>query len=219
MRGVHQIVIVGGGFAGLNAAKALSRAPARVTLIDRRNHHLFQPLLYQVATGGLSPADISTPIRALLRGQENARVILGEVVEVDVVTRQVMLSDGDKIDYDTLVLATGVRHSYFGKDEWAEAAPGLKTIEEATEIRRRIFLALEAAERATGLQERRAWLTFGIVGGGPTAVELAGTIGELARSTLKDNFRSFDPATACIYLFEGGDRVLPRPGKRSSNPR
>lgn len=209
MRGGHHVLIVGGGFSGLHAAKAINRAPARVTLIDGRNHHLFQPLLYQVATGGLSPADIATPIRALLRGQKNARVILGEVVGVDVATRRVMLSDGDEIIYDTLVLATGARHSYFGKDEWAEAAPGLKTIEDATEIRRRIFLAFEAAERATTLGERRAWLTFAIVGGGPTGVELAGAIGELARSTLKDNFRSFDPALARIYLFEGGDRVLP----------
>lgn len=208
MSGGHHVVIVGGGFAGLNAAKALSRAPARVTLIDRRNHHLFQPLLYQVATGGLSPADIATPIRALMRGQKNARVILGEVVEVHVDPGQVVLSDGDKIDYDTLVLATGARHSYFGKEEWAEAAPGLKTLEDAAEIRRRIFFAFEAAERATDPEDRRAWLTFVIVGGGPTGVELAGAIGELARSTLKDNFRSFDPANARILLFEGSDRVL-----------
>ena len=205
----HHVVIVGGGFAGLNAARALAEASTRVTLVDRQNHHVFQPLLYQVATGGLSPADISSPIRALLRKQKNARVVLGEVEWVDVVERVVVLSDGDQIPYETLVLATGAGHSYFGRDEWAGVAPGLKTIEDAIEIRRRIFFAFESAERITDPQERKAWLTFVIVGGGPTGVELAGAIGELARSTLKNNFRSFDPAEARILLFEGGSHLLP----------
>ena len=193
----------------MNAAKALKGAPAQVTIIDRRNFHLFQPLLYQVATGGLSPADISVSIRALLQKQKNARVILGEVESVEVADRCLKLSDGEQVEYDTLVLATGARHSYFGHDDWAEAAPGLKTIEDATKIRRRIFLAFEAAERVSNPSERGAWLTFVIVGGGPTGVELAGAIGELANGTLKDNFRSFDPSDAHILLFEGGPRVLP----------
>ena len=213
----HHVVIVGGGFAGLNAAKALKRARSRVTLIDRQNYHLFQPLLYQVATGGLSPADIATPIRALLRGQKNAQVILGEVDWIDIAARRVLLGDGEEVEYDTLILATGARHSYFGREEWAEAAPGLKTIEDAIEIRRRIFFAFEAAERSTDTKERRSWLTFAIVGGGPTGVELAGAIGELAQSTLKHNFRSFDPADARILLFEGGDRVLPTYHHKLSN--
>ena len=193
----------------MNAAKALKGAPAQVTMIDRRNFHLFQPLLYQVATGGLSPADISVSIRALLQKQKNARVILGEVESVEVADRRLKLSDGEQVEYDTLVLATGARHSYFGHDDWAEIAQGLKTIEDATKIRRRIFLAFEAAERVSDPSERGAWLTFVIVGGGPTGVELAGAIGELANGTLKDNFRSFDPSDARILLFEGGPRVLP----------
>ena len=205
----HHVVIVGGGFAGLNAARALKDAPVRVTLIDRRNYHLFQPLLYQVATGGLSPADISTPIRALLRKQENAQVILAEVESIDVANRSVVLFDGKQVNYDTLVLATGARPSYFGRDEWAKDAPALKAIEDATEIRRRILFAFEAAERVSDPEERRAWLTFVIVGGGPTGVELAGAIGELTHSTLRHNFRSFNPADARIFLLEGGDRVLP----------
>jgi NADH dehydrogenase len=209
MEDQHHVVIVGGGFAGLNAARSLRRAPVRVTLIDRRNHHLFQPLLYQVATGGLSPADISTPIRALLQGQKNARVILGDVEEVDVGGKTVTLADGEQIGYDTLVLAPGARHSYFGRDEWANDAPALKTVEDAIEIRRRILIAFEAAERVADPEERRKWLTFIIVGGGPTGVELAGAIGELAQRTFKDNFRSFDPGDTRIFLFEGGDRVLP----------
>ena len=209
MKGDHHVVIVGGGFAGLNAAKALNRAPASVTLVDRRNHHVFQPLLYQVATGGLSPADIATPIRALLRKQKNVQVILGEVASIDISAKRVLMSDGHQVDYDTLVLATGATHSYFGREDWADTAPGLKTLEDATEIRRRIFFAFESAERISDLEEQRAWLTFVIVGGGPTGAELAGAIGELAQSTLKHNFRSFDPADARILLFEGGDRVLP----------
>ena len=209
MENRHHVVIVGGGFGGLNAARSLKRAPVRVTLIDRRNHHLFQPLLYQVATGGLSPADISTPIRALLQGHKNARVILGDVEDVDIGGKTVALADGEQIGYDTLVLAPGARHSYFGRDEWANDAPALKTVEDAIEIRRRILIAFEAAERVADPEERRKWLTFVIVGAGPTGVELAGAIGELAQRTFKDNFRSFDPGETRIFLFEGGDRVLP----------
>ena len=205
----HRVVIVGGGFAGLNAAKALKKAPVDITLIDRKNYHLFQPLLYQVATGGLSPADISIPIRALLRKQKNARVILGEVESVNVADRTLKLSDGEQVDYDTLLLATGSSHSYFGNDRWSEAAPGLKTLDDATEIRRRILFAFEAAERVTDSEERRSWLTFVIVGGGPTGVELAGAIGELVSRTLNGNFRAYEPSEARILLFEGGDRVLP----------
>jgi len=203
------VVIVGGGFAGLNAARALRKAPVQVTLIDKRNFHLFQPLLYQVASGGLSPADISTPIRALLRKQRNARVLLGEVTSVDVASRQVQLVDGERISYDTLVLATGASHSYFGHDEWADVAPALKTIEDATEIRKRILLAFEAAERANDPETRRASLTFVVIGGGPTGVELAGSIGELARHTLRNDFRGYDPSESRVLLLEGGDRILP----------
>ena len=205
----HHVVIVGGGFGGQNAARALGRAPVRVTLIDRRNFHLFQPLLYQVATGGLSPADITAPIRALLRRQGNAQVLLAEVESVEVADRRVRLSDGQVIEYDTLVLAAGAGPTYFGRDEWAERAPALKTVEDATEIRGRTLFAFEAAERVSNEDARRAWLTFVIIGGGPTGVELAGAIGELARSTLKRNFRSFDPAQARVFLLEGGENVLP----------
>lgn len=205
----HRVVIVGGGFAGLSAAKALKKAPVDVTLIDRKNYHLFQPLLYQVAIGGLSPADISIPIRGLLRNQKNARVILGEVESVNPADRTLKLSDGEKVDYDTLLLATGSSHSYFGNDRWSGAAPGLKTLDDATEIRRRILFAFEAAERVIDPEQRRAWLTFVIVGGGPTGVELAGAIGELASHTLKGNFRAYEPSEARILLFEGGNSVLP----------
>ncbi len=205
----HRVVIVGGGFAGLNAAKALHKAPVEITLIDRKNYYLFQPLLYQVATGGLSPADISTPIRGLLHKQKNARVVLGEVDSVDVTGHALLLSDGERLEYDTLVLAAGSSHSYFGNDRWAKAAPGLKTLDDATEVRRRILFAFEAAERVSDPEERRAWLTFVIVGGGPTGVELAGAIGELARHTLRRDFRSYEPSEARIILFEGGERILP----------
>ena len=205
----HHVVVVGGGFGGLNAARALGRAPVRVTLIDRRNFHLFQPLLYQVATGGLSPADIAAPIRALLRRQGKAQVLLAEVESVEVADRRVRLSDGQVIEYDTLVLAAGAGPTYFGRDEWAERAPALKTVEDATEIRGRTLFAFEAAERVSNEDARRAWLAFVIIGGGPTGVELAGAIGELARSTLKRNFRSFDPAQARVFLLEGGEKVLP----------
>jgi NADH dehydrogenase len=202
------VVIVGGGFGGLYAAKSLARAPVQVTLIDRRNFHLFQPLLYQVATGGLSPANIAAPLRAVLKRHANTRVLLGEITDIDVDARRVVLSD-DALPYDTLPVATGARHHYFGQPEWEQLAPGLKTIEDATEIRRRLLLAFETAERETNPQRQRALLTFVVVGGGPTGVELAGAIAELARHTLKHDFRSIDPASARIELIEGMDRVLP----------
>jgi len=204
----HHVVIIGGGFGGLYATKSLKRAPVQVTLIDRRNFHLFQPLLYQVATGGLSPANIAAPLRAILKRQENVRVLLGEAIDIDVSNRRVVLSDGE-VSYNTLIVAVGVRHHYFGRNDWEELAPGLKTIEDATEIRRRVLLAFEAAEREGDPGELRAWLTFVVVGGGPTGVELAGTLGEIARHTLKHDFRAINPADARIVLVEGMDRVLP----------
>ena len=204
----HHVVIIGGGFGGLYAAKSLKRAPVRVTVLDRRNFHLFQPLLYQVATGTLSPANIAAPLRAILKRQENVRVLLGEAIDIDVSNRRVVLSDGE-LSYDTLIVAAGVRHHYFGRDEWERLAPGLKTIEDATEMRRRILLAFEAAEREGDPGELRAWLTFVVVGGGPTGVELAGAVGEIARHTLTHDFRAINPADARIVLVEGMDRVLP----------
>lgn len=205
-----EVVIVGGGFGGLYAARQFRKAPASlgVTVIDRRNFHLFQPLLYQVATGGLSPANIAAPIRAVLKRQANCRVILAEVTDFDLAARRVRLADGE-VPYDYLIIAAGSRHHYFGHDEWERLAPGLKTIEDATEIRRRFLLAFEQAERATDEAERRRWLTFVVVGGGPTGVELAGAMRELAHDTLRHNFRSFDPDLARIILVEGTDRVLP----------
>ena len=205
----HRVLIVGGGFGGLYAAQHLRRAPVDVTLLDRRNFHLFQPLLYQVATGGLSPGDISSPIRRALRRQRNARVLLGEAVGIDPEQRFVELSDGDRLPYDTLILATGARHHYFGNDDWERRAPGLKSIEDATEMRRRILLAFERAERERDLEVRRALLNFVIVGAGPTGVELAGAISELARDSLRHDFRSIDPRDSRVLLVEGGDRVLP----------
>ncbi|MBD3266496.1 FAD-dependent oxidoreductase [bacterium] len=204
----HKVVIVGGGFGGLFAAQSLRKAPVHVTLIDRRNFHLFQPLLYQVATGGLSPGDIASPLRAILRYQKNARVLLGEVVDFDVANKRVILRD-EEVPYDSLILATGVRHSYFGNDAWEEFAPGLKTVEDSTEMRRKIFLAFEAAERETDPTVRKEWLNFVIVGAGPTGVELAGAMGELAHHTLKHDFRAIDSADAKIMLLEGAPRVLP----------
>ena len=204
----QRVVIVGGGFGGLNAAQALKDVPVQVTLIDRRNYHLFQPLLYQVATGGLSPANIAAPLRGVLRKQRNARVLLGEVTGVDIHAKRVVLSDGE-VPYDTLVVAAGSSHHYFGHDEWQPSAPGLKTIEDATEIRRRILLAFEAAERETDPARQRPWLTFVVVGAGPTGVELAGALGEIANDTLRHDFRLIRPADAEILLIEAADRVLP----------
>lgn len=202
------VVIVGAGFAGLYAARALARAPVEITLLDCRNHHLFQPLLYQVATAALSPGDIAYPIRAIVRGQKNTRVLLGEAVSIDTGKRKVILREGD-LGYDYLILATGARHAYFGHDEWEPLAPGLKTLEDALEIRRRILLAFERAERETEESRRRALLTFVVVGGGPTGVELAGAIAEIARHVMVQDFRAIDPREARILLVEAGPRILP----------
>ena len=202
------MVIVGGGFAGLYAARRLGRAPVALTLIDRRNFHLFQPLLYQVATGGLSPGEIASPLRVVLRGHRNTEVLLGEAIDFDVPGRRVMLTDGER-PYDELVIATGATHHYFGHDEWAPLAPGLKTVEDATEIRSHILMAFEEAEREPDPAQRHAWLTFVIVGGGPTGVELAGALGEIANDTLRRDFHHINPAESRILLLEGEDRVLP----------
>jgi NADH dehydrogenase len=204
----HKVVILGGGFGGLYAAQALKRAPLDITLIDRHNYHLFQPLLYQIATGSLSPGEIAAPIRAVLNRQKNTTVLLGEAVDVDPVAKQVVLKDGASIPYDSLIVATGSQGSYFGHDEWKAWAPGLKTIEDATTIRRKILLAFEAAERCNDINDRCSWLTFVIVGAGPTGVELAGALGEIANHTLKHDFRSIRPQDARIIIVDGGQRPL-----------
>jgi NADH dehydrogenase len=206
----HRVVVVGGGFAGLHASRSLGIDPeVRLTLIDRRNFHLFQPMLYQVATGALSPGDIAQPLRSLLRKQRNTTVILGEAVGIDPERHEVLMADGGPIEYDTLIVATGAHHTYFDHPEWAAVAPGLKTIEDATEIRRRILIAFEAAEREADPERRRAWMTFVVVGGGPTGVELAGALGEIAHDTLRRDFRSIHPEEARIILVEALDRILP----------
>jgi NADH:ubiquinone reductase (H+-translocating) len=204
----HRVVVVGAGFGGLELVRGLKRAPVEITLIDRRNHHLFQPLLYQVATTSLATSEIAWPIRHLLRSRGDVTTLLAAVTGVDRAGKRVLLSDGDAVPYDTLVLATGARHAYFGHDEWEPFAPGLKTLEDATTIRRKILLAFEHAERESDPQKRAAWLTFVIIGAGPTGVELAGTIADLARDTLKGEFRRIEPASARVVLIEGGDRVL-----------
>lgn len=211
-----QVVIVGGGFGGLYAARALRKARVEVTLVDRRNFHLFQPLLYQVATAVLSPANIAYPIRRVLRRQANARVLLGEAARVRLAERKLVLADGHSIPYDYLVIATGATHSYFGNDEWAAWAPGLKRIEDALEIRRRILTAYETAERETDPKTRASLLTFVIVGAGPTGVELAGAMAEISRRAFVRDFRNFDPAQARIVLIEGLERVLPTFTEKSS---
>jgi NADH:ubiquinone reductase (H+-translocating) len=203
----HRVVIVGGGFGGLNAARSLRRAPVHITLIDRRNFHLFQPLLYQVATGGLSPANIAAPLRWIVERQVNCDVLLGQVRGFDINNHLVHL-DGGRIPYDTLIVAAGARHSYFGHPEWEANAPGLKTIEDATRIRGRLLSAFELADRESDVGRRRELLTFVIVGGGPTGVEMAGTLAEIARHTLAHEFRHIDPADAQILLIEAEDRVL-----------
>jgi NADH:quinone reductase (non-electrogenic) len=202
-----RVVIVGGGFGGLSTAKGLVDAPFDVTLIDRNNHHLFQPLLYQVATAGLSPADIASPIRGILGGQRNVKIMLAEVSGIDV-TRKEVIAEGRRIGYDYLVLATGARHAYFGHNDWAEFAPGLKTIDDATYLRRRILLAFERAENETDVDERRRLMTFVVVGGGPTGVEMAGAIAELAKRALASDFQSIDPQCASVVLIEGAQRLL-----------
>jgi len=206
----HRVLIVGGGFGGLNAARVLGRDPrVTVTLVDRRNFHLFQPLLYQVATGAISPGDIAQPLRSILRRRQNTTVLLGEAVGIDPDRRHVLLSDGGPLGYDTLIVATGARHSYFGRDDWAPNAPGLKSIDDALEIRRRILIAFEAAEREQNLERRAEWMTFVVVGGGPTGVELAGALGEIANDTLRRDFRSIHSPDARIVLVEALDRILP----------
>ncbi len=208
MASQHRVVIVGGGFGGLSAALRLRRAPVEVTLVDRCNYHLFQPLLYQVATGTLSPANIASPLRNILKRHKNTRVLLAEATRIDAANRRVILSDGS-IEYDTLVVSTGSSHQYFGHDEWEEFARGLKTVEDATDMRRRILLAFETAERETDPEKVRAYMTFVIVGGGPTGAELAGALAEIANDTLRRDFRNIDPSQARIILVEGTDRVLP----------
>jgi NADH:ubiquinone reductase (H+-translocating) len=205
---LHRVVIVGGGFGGLLAAKDLRYAPVEVTLLDRHNYHLFQPLLYQVATGGLSPANIASPLRAVLRKQKNVRVLLANVTGFDAAQREVLTNTGS-FPYDTLIVAAGMRNFYFGKNQWAEHAPGLKTLEDATAIRRRVLLAFEKAEASSDPVERQRLMTFVIIGGGPTGVEMAGAIGELAHHTLRRNFRSISPQQARIILIEAGDCILP----------
>ncbi|MBL6077862.1 NAD(P)/FAD-dependent oxidoreductase [Belnapia sp. T18] len=204
-----RVVIIGAGFGGLEAARALARAPAEVTLIDRHNHHLFQPLLYQVATAALSPGDIAWPVRTIFRRQRNVRVMMAEVTGIDTAAREVSAGPGLRVPYDALVLATGATHSYFGRDDWAPVAPGLKTIEDATDIRRRLLLAFERAELTEDEAERRRLLTFAVIGGGPTGVELAGAMAELARHAMPREFRRIDPAMARIVLIEAGPRLLP----------
>jgi NADH:ubiquinone reductase (H+-translocating) len=207
--GVPQVVILGGGFAGLYAARGLKRCPVRVTLLDRRNHHLFQPMLYQVATAALNPSDIAAPIRSVLRRQANTEVLLAEVASVNTAERRVALTDGSEIGYDYLIVGTGARHSYFGHHEWEPLAPGLKSLEDAVEIRQRVLLAFERAERETDTVRRHAYLTFVIVGGGPTGVETAGAVAELRRYALRRDFRHIDPGEATVMLLEGGPRLLP----------
>ena len=202
------VVVLGGGFGGLSACRVLRDTRCRVTLLDRRNHHVFQPLLYQVATATLSPGDIAAPIRWVLRHARNVRVLLGDAARVNVEARRVELSDGDSVDYDYLIVATGASHTYFGHPGWEPNAPGLKTLEDALEIRRRVLLAFERAERETDPARRRELLTFVLVGGGPTGVELAGTLAEIARQTLRDEFRSIDTSAARIVLVEAGPTIL-----------
>jgi NADH:ubiquinone reductase (H+-translocating) len=203
-----RVVIVGGGFGGLYAAKRLGHAPVSLTLVDRRNFHLFQPLLYQVATGALSPGEIASPLRAVVGRNRNTEVVLGEVRDLDAANRRVILADGE-VPYDELIVATGATHSYFGHDDWAAVAPGLKTIENATAIRSKLLTAFERAERETDEAKRREWLNFVIVGGGPTGVELAGALAEVAKDTLRHDFHHIDPTSAHILLVEGESRLLP----------
>lgn len=206
--GRPRVVIVGGGFAGLHAAQGLAHLPVDVTVVDRRNHHTFQPLLYQVALAVLSPADIAQPIRSILRHQANAEVLMDEVVGMDISARQVSLASGARLSYDCLVLATGATHSYFGKDEWAPLAPGLKTVEDAVEIRRRVLLAFELAERQMLEQGWHPPLNFVVIGGGPTGVELAGAISDISQLYMRHDFRHIDPAKSRVVLLDGGPRIL-----------
>ena len=203
-----KVVIAGAGFGGLSAALALKGAPVEITLLDKRNYHLFQPLLYQVATAGLSPADIAQPIRSIVRDQENITVMLATISDVDL-ENQLVITDTGRIPYDHLIMATGATHAYFGNDHWETVAPGLKTISDATEIRQRVLTAFERAETTSSEAEREALLNFAVIGGGPTGVEMAGAIVELARKALARDFRNIDPTTAHVVLIEAGPRVLP----------
>lgn len=209
MNAKHQVIILGGGFGGLYAAQALRSAPVDVTLIDRRNYHLFQPLLYQVATGSLSPGEIAAPLRGVLSHQQNTRVLLGEVEDIDPGAKRVVLRDGEQLAYDSLIVATGSQSFYFGNEPWREWAPSLKSVEEATTIRHKILYAFEAAERVCEPGARSSWLTFVIVGAGTTGLELAGALAEIARKTLRNNFRCIRPEEAQIILLDGSPRVLP----------
>src|SRR5205085_7608028 len=204
----HKVVILGGGFGGLAAAQKLKRAPVDVTLIDRRNYHLFQPLLYQVATGSLSPGEIAAPLRSVLSRQKNARVLLGEAADVDPEAKRAVLRDGDSYAYDSLIVASGSQTSYCGNEDWRKWAPSLKSVEEATAIRHKILYAFERAERAATEEEARVWLTFVIVGAGATGLELSGALAEIARETLRHDFRKIRPQEARILLLEGAPRVL-----------
>ena len=208
MSSPRNVVIVGGGFAGLGAARALRSAPVDVTVVDRRNYHLFQPLLYQVATGSLAPGEVAAPLRGVLGRQRNTRVLLGQMVDLDPKGKRVLLADGASLDYDSLIIAVGSQTSYFGHDAWKEWAPGLKSIDEAVNVRHKILYAFEVAERIPDPVQRRAWLTFVIVGAGPTGVELAGAIGEISRQTLRHDFRAIRPEDARIILLDGMPRVL-----------
>jgi NADH dehydrogenase len=209
MADTPHVVIIGAGFAGLYAARGLADAPVRLTVVDRQNHHLFQPMLYQVATAALAPNDIASPIRSILSTQRNARVILGDVVAVDPDGRRITIADGSTLDYHYLILATGARHSYFGRDEWEALAPGLKSLEDAEEIRRRVLLSFERAEREDDPVKRHAHLTFVVIGAGPTGVEVAGALAEIRRYALRKDFRRIDPREATVMLLEGGERILP----------
>src|SRR5215475_2632037 len=209
MPGQHRVIILGGGFAGLLAAQKLKRAPVRVKLFDRRNFHLFQPLMYQVATGSLSPGEIAAPLRSVLSGHKNTEVLLGEAADIDPASKRITLKDGAQFEYDSLIVATGSQTSYYGNDAWREVAPSLKSVEEATAIRHKILVAFERAERATTPEDVRAWLTFVIVGAGATGLELAGALAEIANETLKHDFRNINPTEARILLVEGGPRILP----------
>src|ERR1700722_6707454 len=204
----HRVIALGGGFGGLSAVKKLKRAPVEVILIDRRNFHLFQPLMYQIATGSLSPGEIAAPLRGVLSRQKNTQVLLGEVSDIDPAAKKIQLLDGAAFDYDSLIVATGSQTSYYGNDSWREWAPSLKSVEEATAIRHKILYAFERAERAATHEESRAWLTFVIVGAGATGLELAGALAEIANETLKNDFRHINPANAHILLMEVGPRVL-----------
>ena len=209
LQSLSHVVIIGGGFGGLYAAKCLKKVPVKVTLIDKRNFHLFQPLLYQVATGSLSPADIASPLRVVLSKHKNTQVLLDKVIDINLQKQEITLEEGKDLHYDILVVATGVSHHYFGNDHWQKDAPGLKTVEDALEMRRRIFMAFEAAEKESDPVKRQSLLTFVVVGAGPTGVELAGAIAEIAHNSIKEDFRDIDPTQAKILLFEGMNRILP----------